>query len=77
MRNVVLTAPYMHDGSLATLEEVITFYDRGGSPNPHLDKEIKPLKLTNQEKADLLAFLKSLTGTIISVNVEELKGLAQ
>ncbi len=77
LRNVVLTAPYMHDGSLATLEEVIAFYDRGGSSNPHLHKEIKPLKLTNEEKADLLAFLKSLTGTIISVNVEELKGLTQ
>lgn len=77
LRNVTLTAPYMHDGSLATLEDVIAFYDRGGSPNPNLDKEIKPLKLTNQEKADLLEFLKSLTGSVISVNVEELKELTQ
>ena len=77
LRNITLTAPYMHDGSLATLEEVIAFYDRGGRSNPNLDKELKPLKLTNQETADLLEFLKSLTGPIISVNVEELKALTQ
>lgn len=77
LRNVTLTAPYMHDGSLATLEEVIAFYNRGGRPNPNLDKELKPLKLTDQEKTDLLEFLKSLTGPVISVNVEELKALTQ
>lgn len=77
LRNVTLTAPYMHDGSLATLEDVITFYDRGGRPNPHLDKEIRPLQLSSEEKTDLLEFLKSLTGPIISVDVEELKGLTQ
>ncbi|MEH0007933.1 MAG: cytochrome c peroxidase [Flavobacteriales bacterium] len=77
LRNITLTAPYMHDGSIATLEDVIAFYDRGGGPNPNLDKEIKPLKLTDQEKADLLAFLKSLTGPVISVNVEDLKARTQ
>ena len=77
LRNVTLTAPYMHDGSLATLEDVIDFYDRGGRTNPNLDKEIKPLKLTDEEKADLLEFLKSLTGHVISVNVEGLKALTQ
>lgn len=77
LRNVALTAPYMHDGSLATLEEVIAFYDRGGSPNPYLDKEIKSLNLTVEEKADLLEFLKSLTGPIISVNVEALRRATQ
>ncbi len=54
------TAPYMHDGSLATLEEVIEFYNKGGEKNPYLDKDIRPLKLTAQEKADLIEFLKSL-----------------
>ena len=52
----------MHDGSIATLEEVIEHYDGGGSPNPSLDEEIAPLGLTAAEKGDLLAFLRSLTG---------------
>ena len=77
LRNITLTAPYMHDGSLATLEDVIAFYDSGGRPNPNLDKEMKPLQLTDGEKADLLEFLKSLTGTVISVSAEELEELAQ
>ena len=51
----------MHDGSAKTLEEVIDLYDKGGIKNPQLSKEIKPLKLTSQEKADLVAFLKSLS----------------
>ncbi len=64
MREIARTAPYMHDGSLKTLEEVIEHYDRGGVPNPQLDEEILPLRLTAQEKRDLLAFLrKGLTGS--------------
>ena len=62
VRNVVLTAPYMHDGSQATLEEVVDWYDKGGHPNGQLDEKIKKLNLTDQEKADLVAFMKSLTG---------------
>lgn len=62
LRNVTLTGPYMHDGSLLTLEDVVDFYDRGGVPNPLLDPRIRPLGLSEGEKADLLAFLKSLTG---------------
>ena len=62
VRNVVLTAPYMHDGSQATLEEVVDWYDKGGHPNAQLDEKIKKLNLTDQEKADLVAFMKSLTG---------------
>jgi cytochrome c peroxidase len=58
LRDSVRTAPYMHDGSLKTLEEVIEHYDRGGGPNPQLDEEIFPLKLTAQEKRDLVAFLR-------------------
>jgi cytochrome c peroxidase len=62
LRDVALTAPYMHDGSEATLMDVVEFYDRGGEPNPYLDGGIVPLKLTAQEKADLVAFMESLTG---------------
>jgi cytochrome c peroxidase len=62
VRNVALTAPYMHDGSLATLEEVVEWYDKGGHPNPTLSDKIKPLKLTPQEKADLVAFMRACTG---------------
>jgi cytochrome c peroxidase len=54
----------MHDGSLATLEEVIEFYNRGGHPNPRLDPELRPLNLTPEEKQALLAFLHSLNGTV-------------
>ena len=63
LRNIALTAPYMHDGSLKTLKDVIDFYIGGGNSNPHLDKDIRSLDfLTGQERADLLAFLESLTG---------------
>lgn len=62
LREVAKTAPYMHDGSLATLREVIDFYDQGGIPNPRLDPVIKPLNLTEQEKTDLVEFMESLNG---------------
>jgi cytochrome c peroxidase len=61
LRNVTVTAPYMHDGSIATLEEVIELYDRGGDKNPLLASGIRPLNLTPQEKADLVEFMKALT----------------
>jgi cytochrome c peroxidase len=64
LREVARTAPYMHDGSIATLEEVIEHYDKGGVPNPQLDPEIRPLHLTPQEKRDLLAFLRALSGEV-------------
>jgi len=67
LRNIALTAPYMHDGSLATLEEVVDLYDRGGGDRPHKDKLIYKLNLTPQEKADLVEFLKSLNGEIPQV----------
>lgn len=63
LRNVAMTAPYMHDGSLASLEDVVDRYDRGGMPNPYLDEEIHPLRLTPVQKRQLIAFLRSLTGT--------------
>ena len=62
LRDVALTAPYMHDGSVATLLDVVDFYDRGGEPNRYLDQLIRPLKLTHAEKHDLVAFMESLTG---------------
>lgn len=61
LRNIALTAPYMHDGSLATLEEVVEHYASGGKPNPNADPTIRQLDLTPRERADLVAFLKSLT----------------
>lgn len=60
LRNVSLTAPYMHDGSLKTLEEVISHYDSGGKDHPHKSPLIKPLHLSEIEKHELLEFLKSL-----------------
>ena len=63
LRNVALTAPYMHDGSLRTLEDVVDFYNRGGGKSPYVkDALIVPLHLTAPEKKDLVDFLKSLTG---------------
>jgi len=60
VRNLRHTAPYMHDGSIKTLEEVIDFYDRGGVENEWLDPDIQPLHLTAEEKRDLLAFMEAL-----------------
>lgn len=62
VRNVELTAPYMHDGSQKTLEEVVEWYAKGGHPNEWLSDKIKKLDLTDQDKQDLVAFMKSLTG---------------
>jgi cytochrome c peroxidase len=61
LRNVALTAPYMHDGSLATLRDVVDFYSRGGQGHPNTDPTIRPLDLSEQEKQDLIAFLGTLT----------------
>lgn len=58
LREIARTAPYMHDGSLATLEEVIAYYNKGGTPNPQLDEEMTPLNLTPEEQQDLVTFLK-------------------
>jgi len=65
LRNVALTAPYMHDGSLATLREVIEFYDRGGIDNPGKDPLLQPLHLSLDEKQALEAFLRALTGETV------------
>ncbi len=62
VRDVEHNGPYMHDGSLATLEAVVDHYDKGGIPNPALDPDMKKLGLTAQEKTDVVAFMKALTG---------------
>jgi cytochrome c peroxidase len=61
LRDVTRRAPYMHDGSVATLEEVIELYDRGGIDRPSRDNDIRPLNLRDGEKADLIAFLNTLS----------------
>ena len=71
LRNVAQTAPYMHDGSDATLLDVVEFYNKGGIPNPNLSKEIKALNLSAQEKRDLVAFLESLTGNVNNATLPE------
>ncbi len=71
LRDVTQTAPYMHDGREATLAAVIDFYDRGGIGNPNLSKEIKPLKLSAEEKRDLVAFLEALSGEVQNASPPE------
>lgn len=72
LRNVALTAPYMHDGSLKSLEEVIAWYVEGGHPNAQLSDLIEPLEISEAEQADLVAFLKSLTGALPTVSTNGL-----
>jgi cytochrome c peroxidase len=71
LRNIALTAPYMHNGSLGTLMDVVEFYDQGGVVNELLDPLIKPLNLNQQEKADLVAFLNALTGSNVDTLVSD------
>lgn len=61
LRNIELTAPYMHDGSMQTLEEVVSHYQSGGKNHPHKSELLKPMDLTVKEQQELIAFLKSLT----------------
>ena len=68
LRNIALTSPYMHNGSLATLEAVVHFYNQGGIANENRSPLLKPLNLSESELADLVSFLKALTGN----NVKEL-----
>jgi len=71
LRNVALTAPYMHHGVFGTLKEVVSFYNKGGIPNPLLDPSIRPLGLTDSEMADIVAFLESLTGDNVETLVRD------
>ena len=64
LREVSRTAPYMHDGSIATLEDVVKFYSEGGRENPNRDIVLQRLNLSDRERADLVSFLRALSGTI-------------
>jgi cytochrome c peroxidase len=72
VRNIVLSAPYMHDGSQKTLEEVVEWYNKGGHPNDYLSKDVRKLNLTDQDKQDLVAFMKALTGELPKVQMGRL-----
>jgi cytochrome c peroxidase len=72
LRSLAETAPYMHDGVFKTLEDVIEFKDKGGQPNSHLSPLMKPLGLASEEKADLVGFLKALTGAPLKIMVPKL-----
>lgn len=72
LRDVARRAPYMHDGSIGTLEDVVALYDRGGIERPSRSKLIFPLGLTTDEKANLLAFLGTLTTTAAPVGMPSL-----
>ena len=72
VRNVVYSAPYMHDGSLATLEEVVEHYNKGGVPNKNLSPKIVKLNLTPEEKTDLVEFMKACTGSFPQVQTDRL-----
>jgi cytochrome c peroxidase len=65
LRDVARSSPFMHNGSIKSLGDVVEFYNQGGGPNNNLSEYIKPLNLTESEKADLIEFLRSLTGTNI------------
>ncbi len=71
LRNVALSAPYMHDGSLATLRDVVEYYGQGGVPNEGLDSRIRRLTLSHIEVDELVAFLESLTGDDVERLVED------
>ncbi len=76
LRNVALTAPYMHDGSLASLRSVVDFYDRGGNANPNLDPLMLPLYLSERDKEDLVAFMRALTGSNVQDLVQQARAAA-
>jgi len=71
LRDVELTAPYFHDGSVKTLAEVVKFYVKGGNPNPNRDWELQAVNLSDQEQADVVEFLKALTSDDTRKIVEE------
>jgi cytochrome c peroxidase len=72
LRDVARRAPYMHDGSVATLEQVIALYDKGGIDRPSRAASIRPLGLSDSEKTDLLAFLRTLSAAPQPVSVPPL-----
>lgn len=71
LRNVALTAPYMHNGAFATLEQVVAFYNQGGYAHDQLDPLVRPLGLGREEEGDLVEFLRSLTGADVGTLVSD------
>ena len=61
LRNIELTTPYMHDGSISTLNDVILHYESGGKNHPNKSELLQPFNLSEQERNDLILFLKTLT----------------
>ena len=76
LRNVALTPPYMHDGSLPTLAAVIAYYNAGGVPHEGQDPRIRPLGLDERQRDSLVAFLESLTGSDIDKLVSDARSEA-
>ncbi len=72
LRDITRTGPYMHNGIYRTLEEVVDHYDRGGDSKENLDPAMVPLKLTGQEKKDLVEFMKTLDGELIETTIPRL-----
>lgn len=72
LREIALTAPYMHNGMYTTLEEVVDHYNRGGDVKDNLDPNIEPLNLSREEQADLVEFMKTLTGAPITITFPQL-----
>jgi cytochrome c peroxidase len=72
LRNITLTPPYMHNGAIKTLEEVVDFYNNGGGDDPNKSEQIFKLNLTDKEKEDLMAFLKALTGNLPIISYPQL-----
>lgn len=75
LRNIAQSGPYMHDGSLKTLEAVVDYYDRGGNDNPHLDREMRPLNLTPTDKQDLVNFMRVLSSRDNLKELSQLPGV--
>jgi cytochrome c peroxidase len=72
LRELALTGPYMHNGVFNTLEDVVTFFNKGGGDDPNKTPVLKPLHLTNDEQRALVAFLKeALTGELVMVKMPE------
>ncbi len=72
LRGAAESAPYMHDGSLKTLEEVVAFYNKGGGKSDNLDPVMQPLNLTAQEEKDLVTFVKALSGKPLAISEPKL-----
>ena len=77
LREVARTAPYMHNGTLASLSDVIDFYDAGGGPEPGKDSSLEPLGLSDAEKADLIAFLEALSGELPEVAIPDVNNMPE